>query len=596
MNDQQQAKSLRCWQIRFIDPKQITYNPFFHRENLEKPLDETFIESAVSDLKQPIIIRPTRGSRYRYQTAFGHRRWQAFLTRGVAVPCVLRSLSDEQMVDYAWDDTFQYEAHSPREEAKLIVTRLDWKLRRCPEYKTYGRDPIKVLRAMETQSRMNRKVARQEDLVRERSRTKSGGGRPPTGKYPVPEVLCNTVEKVFAELPERHRIDWSTFVREYLILLDIPADVQEALDAKGVSGSAGVMAAIARVKDPFARKQVLKWAKKRRRIPVRIIDKRVHVLNKCAHELGQLSPKPALKQQLIELILEKCPHPTDVQLEAKRLLASVSKTSRAKEERELSAGVYIADSQDMREIHDGSVKLIVTSPPYLNKMEFDDYLSRCRTADEFFARVERNIIECVRVMAPAGKLVMNWGEPIGETEGEKYEEEILAHRWVNICRKAGLRLWGKWIWWKDPPAYAIAQDRVQWKDAARGDGRIHLNWEWLLVFRKPREASNEQDAKEVALSHEDFVALSNGVWRIPAAHEGPRGLAVFPEELVERVIRYYSQPGDTVLDPFLGTGTTVLVARRLGRNGVGYEISKSLASTIQQRLGIVPVEKSSAIR
>lgn len=582
------------WQIRFIDPDHMKCNPFFHRENLEKTLDETFVESAVRDLKQPIIARPIHGARSRYQVAFGHRRWQAFKVRRLLIPCVLRRLTDEKMVDYAWDDTFQYEAHAPREEAKLIVTRLDWKLRHCSEYENYGRDPLAVLRAMEFQR--TRKVAKAGELGTRCRVPKSGKGRPPTGKYPVPESLCKTVEGVFSELPERRRIDWSTFVRSYLSLLDIPADVQEALDAKGISGSVGVMAAIARLEDPFARKLVLKWAKKRKRIPVRIIDKRVHVLNKCRDELEQLSSKPQLKKQLIELVLDKCPHPADVRLEAKRLLADTSQRPTAKQKQEISTGVYIGDSRDMSEVSGGSVRLIVTSPPYFNKMKFDDYVSRCRTPDEFFAKVEPIIFECARVLVPAGKLVINWGEPIGEAQGEEYEEEILAHRWVDVCRKAGLKLWGKWIWWKDPPAYAIAQDRVQWKDAARGDGRIHLNWEWLLVFRKSGQAANEQDIREVALAHDDFVDLSNGVWRIPAAHEGARGLAVFPEELVERVIKYYTQPSDIVLDPFLGSGTSVLVARRLGRNGVGYEISKSLAPIIQERLGIVPEEKPSAIQ
>jgi len=313
-------------------------NPFFHRENLEKTLDETFVESAVRDLKQPIIARPIHGARSRYQVAFGHRRWQAFKVRRLLIPCVLRRLTDEKMVDYAWDDTFQYEAHAPREEAKLIVTRLDWKLRHCSEYENYGRDPLAVLRAMEFQR--TRKVAKAGELGTRRRVPKSGKGRPPTGKYPVPESLCKTVEGVFSELPERRRIDWSTFVRSYLSLLDIPADVQEALDAKGISGSVGVMAAIARLEDPFARKLVLKWAKKRKRIPVRIIDKRVHVLNKCRDELEQLSSKPQLKKQLIELVLDKCPHPADVRLEAKRLLADTSQRPTAKQKQEISTGVF----------------------------------------------------------------------------------------------------------------------------------------------------------------------------------------------------------------------------------------------------------------
>jgi site-specific DNA-methyltransferase (adenine-specific) len=578
------------WKIRYIDSALLERNPFFHRENLEEPLDEAFVESATRDLLQAVVVRRKPGPKTKYQIAFGHRRAQAFRVRGLPVPCDVRTLTDEEMVDYAFTDAFQREDHSPREETQLILSKLDIKLRHCEEYQNYSHDPLVVLHAMEHER--THKVA---NVGTRCHASKSGKGRPPTGKYPVPASLAQTVEKVFLELPPRRRITWSTFVREYLAFLDIPADVQRAVDAKGIPSSRGVVAAIARVEDPASRSQMLEWAKKRTRIAVHVADKRTHILNKCRSELEELSPNPRLKNQLIELILDKAPHPTDVKLEAQKLLTSTSQSSAAEKKREISAGVYIADSRDMREIRDGSIALIMTSPPYFNKMKFDDYLSRCRTANEFFAKVEPVIIECVRVMAPAGKLVLNWGEPIGEAKGEEYEEEILAHRWVDICRKAGLRLWGKWIWWKNPPAYAIAQDRVQYEDAARGDGRIHLNWEWLLVFRKPTgQTGNQQNAKKVTLSHDDFVTLSNAVWRISADRKGPRELAAFPEELVERVIRYYSQPGDTVLDPFLGSATTVLVARRLGRNAIGYEIAESLVPEIQARLenSSVPVFKS----
>lgn len=101
-----------------------------------------------------------------------------------------------------------------------------------------------------------------------------------------------------------------------------------------------------------------------------------------------------------------------------------------------------------------------------------------------------------------------------------------------------------------------------------------------MVFRKPGPmpmAKNE-------LSYDEFVELTDAVWRIPAACEGPRGLAVFPEELVERLIRYYSFPGDLIVDPFLGSGTTVKVARRLGRRGIGYEIASWLLPIIRKNL------------
>ena len=138
------------WRITFIDPVKVEANPFFTRADLDATLDQSFIESATEDLKQPVIVRPKPKAEGRYQLAFGHRRWAAFRSRGIDLPAVVRTLSDEEMVDYAWDDTFQFEAHEPEDEARLILKRLDFKLKHMPEYAAFG-DPIKLLNAMENQ-------------------------------------------------------------------------------------------------------------------------------------------------------------------------------------------------------------------------------------------------------------------------------------------------------------------------------------------------------------------------------------------------------------------------------------------------------------
>jgi DNA modification methylase len=322
---------------------------------------------------------------------------------------------------------------------------------------------------------------------------------------------------------------------------------------------------------------MLGWASAKKRVSVRVLDKRARVLNKCSAGLAKITNQKERKR-IIQLVLDKCPHPKDVQLEIEKVIPqeTSSHTDGLHDE-----GIYVGrDSRDMHEVTSESVRLIVTSPPYFNKLEFDDYLSRCKTPDEFFRRVEPIIAECKRVLMPGGKLVINWGEPIGEDGDVDYEENILVDRWVKLCREVGLKLWAKAIWWKNPPSYAIAQDRVKWSDAIRAEGKLHLNWEWILVFRKPGpmfEGNNE-------LSHDEFVKYTNPVWDIPGTRAGPRGLAVFPEELVARIIKLYSFRNDIVLDPFLGSGTTVKVARDLGRRGIGYEYDDSLQSTIEKRL------------
>jgi DNA modification methylase len=527
-----------------------------------------------------VIVRPKPKAKGKYQLSFGHRRWVAFKIKNIKIPTVIRDLSDEEMVDYAWDDTFQFEAHEPEEEARLILARLEFKLSHLPEYKAFG-NPIELVKAMESQ-RIQRIITQR----RVKTDQKHAGGRPQKHAT-VPETLTECVEKVFAQLPVKRAIDWSTFYKHKLPLLSIPVDVREQLDKKQVVGSSSAKEAIARVENELARKMMAECVSSRERISVRVLDKQARVLNKCAEGLAKITSQKE-KKRIIQLILDKCPHPKDVQLEIEKVVprepGPESSAKEMKQKDELLDGIYVGrDSRDMHEVSSESVRLIVTSPPYFNKLEFDDYLSRCKTPDDFFRKLEPIIAECKRVLMPGGKLVINWGEPIGEDSGVDYEENILVDRWVKLCREVGLKLWAKAIWWKNPPSYSIAQDRVKLSDAIRAEGKLHLNWEWIIIFRKPGpmfKGNNE-------LSHDDFVKYTNPVWDISGTRAGPRGLAVFPDELVARIIKLYSFKGDKVLDPFLGSGTTVKVARQLGGVGIGYEIARWLSPIIEEKLNSI---------
>lgn len=565
------SKTVSNWKIVFLDPLQIFPNPFFARSNLDDTIDEVFIEDAVKDLKQPVIVRPKGEG---YELAFGHRRWMAFKAKGVKIPCIIRELSDEEMIDYAWDDVFHFEAHEPEDEARLILKRLDFKLRHAPkEYAKYGNDPLNVLKAMNAEQFS--KYIKSREFSAPRGAEKSAKGRPAgTTKYPlpVPEVLVKIVETVFSELPAKRRIDWRTFLMHRLPLLEIPDEVKEELDSKEVRGSTRAKEAIAKVEDPDARRCLLEWAKEKPKVRVRDLDKRASVLNKVKDELEKAPEQE--KEKLIDLILEKCPHPRQIKLEVERLKASETPSTIVDED----VKIYFKSCEDMSELGDGSVALIITSPPYWNKVEFNDVLSKAKTADEFFALMDPIVEECARVLMPSGKFALNWGEPIGEGKGENYYEEVYVHRWIELFKKHGLKLYAKIIWHKNP-FYAIAMDRVRYDDAVKADAKVHLNWEWLLIFRKdgPTREGN------TGITYEEWKNWTDAVWYIQAA-QSVRNLAVFPDELVERIIKLYSFPGDIVLDPFAGTGTTLSVAKKLGRKAVGYEINKELQPIIQQKL------------
>lgn len=348
--------------------------------------------------------------------------------------------------------------------------------------------------------------------------------------------------------------------------------------------SAGAQELFASIKDDLARTVTLDWISVQKRVPVRVLEKQVRALNWNAPLLGEIEDE-AEKERVIRLVLEKGLSPRSFELELRRLLPR----SRESTMPFGVGGVQVycpADSADMSQLDDGSVRLIVTSPPYGGKVVFEeDYLSKAETADEYFSLAEPITEECFRVLAPAGKMVVNWADPIGEwnnrqwMERDEYEEHIYAHRWVELAKRVGFKLWARKIWHKNV-YYSLAQNRVRADEAFRVDGKTHLDWEWLLTFRKPGPAPS---AVYTTLNYGEWVECSRGVWYIPGA-EAMRGLAVFPEELVSRFIEMYSCKGGFVLDPFLGTGTTVRVARALGRRGIGYEINPGLSSFIGARL------------
>ena len=143
---------------------------------------------------------------------------------------------------------------------------------------------------------------------------------------------------------------------------------------------------------------------------------------------------------------------------------------------------------------------------------------------------------------------------------------------MEWAESVGLYLYDRRIWHKDP-----CWANSWWHSASY---RSVDEFEYLYVFWKPGIMSYDRkrlEAKEWA----DWG--SRPVWKLPSVRRNNRHEAEFPESLVERVLRLYSPPGGTVIDPFVGTGTTTAVAKRLGRNWLGVDISKEFAHMARRR-------------
>jgi len=119
------------------------------------------------------------------------------------------------------------------------------------------------------------------------------------------------------------------------------------------------------------------------------------------------------------------------------------------------------------------------------------------------------------------------------------------------------------------------------------NGIIKIDYEFILIFKKqgnPPQVSFEMK-KESKLTQEEWVQYFNGHWNFPGEKQD-KHLAMFPEELPMRLIKMFSFVGDTVIDPFLGSGTTSLAAKNLKRNSVGFEINEDFIPIIEEKLNL----------
>jgi DNA modification methylase len=240
------------------------------------------------------------------------------------------------------------------------------------------------------------------------------------------------------------------------------------------------------------------------------------------------------------------------------------------------AVLYNADCRQMPELADGSVDLVVTSPPY---WQIKDYGSRGQIGfgqglHEYLQDLARVWQECRRVLRAGGRLCVNIGDQFARASLFGRYRVIPLHAEITCqCAEAGFDCMGSIIWRKKTTMNTSGGAVVMGSYPYPPNGVVEIDFEYILLFRKPgapRRPAPEAKAGS-ALTRDEWKSWFSGHWDVAGArkkgHEAP-----FPEEIPRRLVRMFSFPGDTVLDPFLGTGTTARVALETGRNAVGYEI------------------------
>jgi modification methylase len=248
----------------------------------------------------------------------------------------------------------------------------------------------------------------------------------------------------------------------------------------------------------------------------------------------------------------------------------------------------------MPELADGSVDLVVTSPPY---WQIKDYgVTGQVGAGESLHAYLRSLAmvweECLRVLAPGGRLCVNIGDQFARASLYGRYRVIPLHAEV-ICGACaiGFDFLGSIIWQKKTTLNTSGGAVVMGSFPYPPNGIVELDYEHIHVLRRQGASRKPQPAAraESALTKEEWKTFFSGHWNIGGArkrgHEAP-----FPEEVPRRLIRMFSFVGDTVLDPFMGTGTTARAALALGRNCVGYEINPAYVAGAAQGPGGLLVE------
>jgi DNA modification methylase len=236
------------------------------------------------------------------------------------------------------------------------------------------------------------------------------------------------------------------------------------------------------------------------------------------------------------------------------------------------------DARDLSFLPDESIHLVITSPPYWNLKRYNENPNQIGHIEDYesFLNELRLVWEHVfRILVPGGRLVCVVGDVC--VSRRKFGRHLVFPLHADICvicRKIGFDNLNPIIWHK------IANASFEVENGSKFLGKpyepnaiIKNDMEFILMQRKPggyRKPTQEQ-RRLSKMNKEDFDSWFQQIWHITGAstrnHPAP-----FPLELASRLIRMFSFHGDTVLDPFCGTGTTMVAALRYERNSIGIDI------------------------
>ncbi len=246
------------------------------------------------------------------------------------------------------------------------------------------------------------------------------------------------------------------------------------------------------------------------------------------------------------------------------------------------------DSRQMVELADNSVHLAITSPPYWQLKDYgtDTQIGYHHTYEEYINNLNLVWKECYRVLHNGCRLCVNIGDQFARAVYYgRYKVIPIREEIIKFCENIGFDYMGAIIWQKVTTSNTTGGGVQMGSYPYPRNGILKLDYEFVLTFKKLGEAPKPtKENKELSkMTAEEWNTYFAGHWNFTGARQD-KHIAMFPEELPKRLIKMFAFVGDTVLDPFAGSGTTNLAAKNHGRNSIGYEINSEFIPVIKQKL------------
>ncbi|HBQ82084.1 MAG TPA: DNA methylase N-4 [Bacteroidales bacterium] len=248
----------------------------------------------------------------------------------------------------------------------------------------------------------------------------------------------------------------------------------------------------------------------------------------------------------------------------------------------------------MIKLTDNSVHLVITSPPYWQLKDYgsSDQIGYNDSYENYINNLNLVWKECYRVLYPGCRLCVNIGDQFARAVYYgRYKVIPIREEIIKFCENIGFDYMGAIIWQKVTTSNTTGGGVQMGSYPYPRNGILKIDYEFILTFKKLGDSPKpSKEIKEQSkMTAEEWNTFFASHWNFAGAKQDNH-IAMFPEELPKRLIKMFSFVGDTVLDPFYGSGTTNLAAKKLDRNSIAYEINPEFIPVIKEKLDFSQID------